>query len=159
MYARFAPAVHRRALSLLGRDADAWDAVQEVFERMLQARDDFRGQARPMTYVYRVTTNVCLNLLRRRSLRDVPGTAEAVAEEAVAPRSVESAQLLRLLVRKLTGREQEIAVLHFLDGLTQEEIAEVLGVSRKTVVRDLAHLREVAAALEGPVGGRSAGNG
>ncbi len=37
LYERYAPVIHRRALALVGRDADAWDIVQEVFEKMLQS--------------------------------------------------------------------------------------------------------------------------
>lgn len=51
LYERFAPQVYRRARRLLGRDADAWDAVQEVFEKVLSARSKFRGDAQPMTFL------------------------------------------------------------------------------------------------------------
>ncbi len=143
LYARFAPVVHRRARALLGRDADAWDVVQEVFERMLTAGAILREEASPMTYVYRVATNVSLNHLRSRRVRERP---ESPAEEpSIPPADCESAQTLRALLASLGVRQQEVAVLHFLDGMTQEEIASTLGVSRKTVVRDVAFIRERAA--------------
>jgi RNA polymerase sigma-70 factor (ECF subfamily) len=44
-------------------------------------------------------------------------------------------------------RELEVATLHFFDGLTQEEIAGMLDVSRKTIVRDLDSIRKKAAEL------------
>ena len=50
LYAQFAPVVFRRARVLLARDADAWDVVQEVFERMLTHGAGFRGEARPMMF-------------------------------------------------------------------------------------------------------------
>ena len=68
-YAQCAPAVYRRARTLLGRDDDAWDAVQEVFERMIKHSAEFRGEANPMTWAYRITTNVCLN--RRAQVSNV----------------------------------------------------------------------------------------
>src|SRR5207253_2763459 len=54
LYTQLAPAIHRRARLLLGRDADAWDVVQEVFEKMLQMGERFRGEAQPMTWAWRV---------------------------------------------------------------------------------------------------------
>jgi RNA polymerase sigma-70 factor (ECF subfamily) len=150
LYETFGPAIHRRALALLGREADAWDAMQEVFEKILRSGGAFRGEARPMTYIYRVTTNVCLNMLRQRRSRDPVEPLPAAEESAAEPRSVEAANLIRVLMSDLPERAREVAVLHFMDELSQEEIAEVLGTSRKTVQRDLDIIREKAAALGEP---------
>ena len=146
LYATYAPVVFRRARLLLGRDADAWDAVQEVFEKMLKAGDSFRGESRPMTWVYRITTNVCFNHLRSRGVRE-PMLTVVDSEPSVGVEAVESRNLLRVWLEKLDAREQEIASLLFIDGLTQDEVADVLGLSRKTINREVAQLREKAAAL------------
>lgn len=144
LFARYAPVVFRRARRLLGRDADAWDAVSEVFEKMLKSQDSFRGEARPMTWVYRVTTNVALNQLRARGLREAAVHGE---EPATGPEATEARQLLRVWMEHLTERELQVATLLYLEGLTQDEVADVLGVSRKTIVREVAALREKAAGL------------
>jgi len=156
LYARYSPAIFRRARLLLGRDADAWDAVQEVFTRMVTDGDSFRGEARPMTWVYRITTNTCLNLLRSRKLReprltlvgqDGSADEDALPElEATGLSSVEARQLIDTWLRTLTERELEVASLLYLDGLTQQEVADVLGLSRKTILREVEALR---AKLEG----------
>ncbi|NVJ08080.1 sigma-70 family RNA polymerase sigma factor [Myxococcus sp. AM001] len=142
LYEKYAPTVHGRARTLLGRDSDAWDAVQEVFCRLLQAGGAFRAEARPMTYIFRVTTHVCLNMLRSRALKDVPVQAPTEAEAAGEdPQEVEARNLLRVLARELDDRALQIATLHFVDALTQEEIVEVVGLSRKTVGRELEKVR------------------
>ncbi|MFP2912589.1 sigma-70 family RNA polymerase sigma factor [Pyxidicoccus sp. 3LFB2] len=148
LYELYAPTVYRRARTLLGRDSDAWDAVQEVFCRLLESGAAFRAEARPMTYIYRVTTNVSLNLLRSRALRDVAASEPASSEEAAsAPGEVEARNLLRALARELDERALQIATLHFMDSLTQEEIVEVVGLSRKTVGRVLEQVRARAREL------------
>ena len=147
LYEQCAPAIHRRALELLGRDADAWDVVQEVFEKMLRTGGHFRGDASPMTYAYRAATNASLNVLRARAVRDAAAPAVAAEEPAIEPPRVEIASFVRALLARLSDREQEVAVLYFLDELTQDEIALTLGRSRKTVVRDLASIRAKAAEL------------
>ena len=58
LYRRYGPSVLRRARTLLGNDADAQDAMQEVFMKVMRSSDDFRGAASPMTWLYRVTTNL-----------------------------------------------------------------------------------------------------
>jgi RNA polymerase sigma-70 factor, ECF subfamily len=151
LYARYAPVVFRRARRLLGRDADAWDAVQEVFQKMLTAHESFRREAQPLTWLYRITTNLCLNMLRARMLRE-PGLPLG-DEGTVGQEAVETRDLLRAWLKGLEPREQEVATLLFIDGLTQDEVADVLGVSRKTIGRDVAALRAKAAALGALPGG------
>ncbi|MBI3181347.1 MAG: sigma-70 family RNA polymerase sigma factor [Myxococcales bacterium] len=150
LYEEFAPVVHRRALAMLRRDADAWDVVQEVFERMLRSGFNFRREARPMTYVYRVTTNVCLNALRGRKVREP--SASSPEEPAVDQAAAEAADLLAALAGRLSERQLRVAALHFVDGLTQEEIGQVLDLSRKTIGRELEAIRSEAAALAGAPG-------
>jgi RNA polymerase sigma-70 factor (ECF subfamily) len=100
-----------------------------------------------MTYVYRTTVNVCLNMLRARVVREPAGLS--LAEEL--SEHIESAAEARDLLGRLTGtlseRSLQVFCLHFMDGLTQDEIAEVLGVSRKTIVRDLDSIRVAARSL------------
>jgi RNA polymerase sigma-70 factor (ECF subfamily) len=146
LYTQLAPAVHRRARLLLGRDADAWDIVQEVFEKMLEMGDSFRNEAQPMTWAWRITTNLCLNHLRARRLRE-PALQLVSAEATVDLRSAETRQLLEVWLTQLDEREQQIAALLYIDGLTQEEAADVLGLSRKTIGREVEQLRAKATAL------------
>lgn len=146
LFVQFAPVVFRRARRLLARDADAWDVVQEVFERMLSHGASFRGEARPMTWVYRVTTNVSLNLLRSRRLRE-PLLTVAGDDAASGVDGVEARQLLSKWTERLDERELEIASLLFIDGLTQQEVAEVLQLSRKTIGREVDELRAKLEAL------------
>lgn len=141
LYAQYAPVVYRRARVVVARDADAWDVVQEVFERMLTHGSGFRGEARPMTWVYRVTTNVALNHVRGRKLREPLLTAVA-DEPATGEDQVEARQLLSKWLGHLDERELEVATLLYLDGLTQQEVADVLGLSRKTIVREVEELRQ-----------------
>jgi RNA polymerase sigma-70 factor (ECF subfamily) len=147
LYARYAPVVFRRARRLLGRDADAWDVVQEVFERMVKSGASFRFEARPTTWVWRITTNACLNALRARGVREpvLSAVEDEGSDEGVT--GIEARELLAKWLQHLDEREVTIATLLFLDGLTQDEVADVLGLSRKTIGREVAELRAKAQAL------------
>ena len=95
VYARCAPALYRLALRMLGREAEAWDAVQEVFRRVLERPGAFRREAQPMTYLYRAMTNHCLNVQRaerRRRLAE-PGATEDAAPEAGISAALDAEQL------------------------------------------------------------------
>ena len=94
-----------------------------------------------MTWVYRVTTNLALNHLRGRKLRE-PMLTVVPVEPSTGLDQVEARQLLSKWLGHLDERELEVATLLFIDGLTQQEVAEVLGLSRKTIVREVDELRQ-----------------
>jgi RNA polymerase sigma-70 factor (ECF subfamily) len=146
LYRRYAPVVFRRARRFVALDAEAWDVVQEVFEKLLVAGDGFRREARPMTWVYRITTHVALNHLRARGVRD--RTAMPAPEPSTEMSDVEARNLLSVWAQHLTDRELSVATLLYVDGLTQEEVADVLGLSRKTIGREVEALRQKVTQLE-----------
>ena len=140
---RFGPMVLRRCRRLLRDEDEAMDACQEVFVRLLEHRD--RLEARyPSSLLYRIATNLCLNRIRDRRRR--PETVEeerllriACAEEPGA--GTEARLRLFSLFRRHPESSRTIAVLHHLDGLTLEQVAEMVGLSVSGVRRRLRLLR------------------
>jgi RNA polymerase sigma-70 factor, ECF subfamily len=147
LYEKYALHVHRRARQLVGNESDAWDVVQNVFVRIFESPSAFRGEARPMTYLYRVTTNLSLNLLRAKAIRQAAAPEVTAAQQVEPDAQAEARNLLMALASRLDDRQLNIAALHYAFGLLQEEIAEVLGLSRKTIGKELAEVRQVAATL------------
>jgi RNA polymerase sigma factor (sigma-70 family) len=147
LYRRYGPALLRKAERMLQDRDEAKDVVQGLFLDLLQ-RPDTPAE---LPYLYRAITHRCLNHLRDRrnqgrllsnaeaSLR---GLARTFLEERVVDR-----QLLASLADRIDAQAWEILVYHFVDDLTQEEIAGLIGTSRKTVVRRLQGIREEARRL------------
>jgi RNA polymerase sigma-70 factor (ECF subfamily) len=132
---------------MLGDAAEAEDAAQEVFLTILVKGQQFRGEAQIGTWIYRVTTNLCLNRLRGGRRRETREQAEAVRDWLAAggmdpEQRVEARRELERLLADVDELAQEVFVLKYLDGLTQEEIAEVTGKSRRTVGKRLALLEQ-----------------
>ena len=132
LYTTHGPMVLRRARLLLHDDQAARDALHDVFLRVLRAEGEFRAQASPATWLYRIATNHCLNVLRDERRRVELRTrylrpASEAGGDADAP--IQLAQILRNVRPEL----QEIAIYHLVDELKHEEIAELLGVSRRTI--------------------------
>jgi RNA polymerase sigma-70 factor, ECF subfamily len=147
LYEACAPSSFRRARELLGSDADAWDVVQKVFCRLAESDLLHQAQARPMAYVYRATTNACLNELEARRVRgrSMHGSNDTIRAHGEA---VHARDLLEKLDERIDDLDRRILVLSFHDGLPQEEIADVLGVWRRTVGRRLSRLRGLVEELE-----------
>ncbi len=144
LYRKYATMVVRRARTLLGDEQSANDAMQEVFVRALRAGASFRGEASPVTWLYRVTTNYCLNQIRDTARRRELLERQGPATDAGPDRAQEDRFAVARLLETLRDDLQEIAVYYFIDQMNQDEIAEILGVSRRTVGNRLQEFRQSA---------------
>jgi RNA polymerase sigma-70 factor (ECF subfamily) len=135
--------VYRRARQLLRSPADATDAVQDIFLSIVRRPAQLDGVKRITAWLYRATTHYCLNKLRdRRGQLRLLGAIRPTS--SVAPRSEVFAQV-RSLLDRLPEPLAEVAVYHHLDGLTYDEIAELLGCSRRQVGYYLERLHALVA--------------
>ena len=139
LYREWGPFIHRRCRRLLGNDEEAEDALQEVFVRVLRSIERYEEQGKILNFLYRVTTNHCLNQLRARKNRP---EMFATTDREVAPASDPSAaaagrELLTGIFEHLDEDARTVLYLRKVDGLTVQEVADVVGFSRKTVGRRL----------------------
>jgi RNA polymerase sigma-70 factor (ECF subfamily) len=142
VHRRYGPFLRRRCLILLRERALADDAFQEVFMKLLRHGAPFRSAPHPMRWLHRVTDHACFDLLRtrRRSRLASPlDEAEDLVHPGVAP-DVRHAVLDAL--SGLSDEDKQIAVLAFVDGMSQQEIADDVGYSRVTVNKRIAAIRE-----------------
>lgn len=137
LYRKYGPAIYSRCRRLLKDDALAEDATQEVFVRVMGHISSAPEEKAALAWVYRISTNYCLNMIRDRSKQAEP--MEELPE--VAQDGHEAAFLDRDLAMQLVNRAPEQlrapAVLYYVDGLEQEQIAQTLGISRRTVINRL----------------------
>lgn len=148
--------VYSIALRMMGNEADAADAAQEAFIKAYGALDSFRGESRFSSWLSRLTTNVCVDLLRRRkrsaalSLSELGGDEEEPEELPIpdlrfAPElMLERKELRRALSRaleRLPVDARRILVLRELGGLSYEELGAELGLESGTVKSRLNRAR------------------
>lgn len=141
--------VLRRCRRLLQDEDAALDAMQDVFVKVLSKKENLT-QAYPSSLLYTIATNHCLNVIRKEK-RVSPDNA--LLEQIVSSEVLEDKAVSRLFLDQLFSREKAstktIAVLHYLDGLTLEQTAEMSGMSVSGVRRRLRKLREAGIRLEG----------
>ncbi len=144
---RYGPMVLRRCRQLLLNPDDALDACQDVFVRLLERRERLTVEF-PSSLLYRMATNVCLNRIRDRGRSPHTGDAREETLHAIAcAGGTGAASQARLLLDWLFGRNPEssrtIAVLHYVDGLTLEQVAQETGLSVSGVRKRLRKLRQI----------------
>ena len=146
VYQQHSQAIFRRCLRLLRCEELAKEAMQEVFLRLLESPDAFAGRSNISTYLYAVASNRCLNRLRNDRRRGGAWQQAVLAEWQSGDTDNFADQVERRLAIKALLREQDevttlIVLHHYVDGLSQGEIAELMGVSRVTVNQRLAKFR------------------
>ena len=143
-YADYGYIVLRRCLAYLGDLPTAEDAVQEVFVRALDNVATYRGEASPRTWLCRIADHLCIDILRRDRRSPLRMLEEGDLERAISNDDRTSFVAVRQLLVQLDLDSQRLAVLYFLDELTQEELAKELGLSRRTIGKRITLLVERA---------------
>ena len=146
LYEKYGPMVLRRCRYLLRNEEKALDAMQDTFVQVLRHEKRLSMDA-PSSLLYRIATNICLNMLR--SERRHPQTSdEKVLMSIVDSTGHESSIINRHFLDKVFGREppstKTIAILHYVDGMTLQEVADEVGLSVSGVRKRLRGLKERA---------------
>lgn len=165
--------VYARCRTLLGDPADAADATQEVYLRVLRSIVGFRGEAAFGTWLHRVTVNVCATALRRRgdvrARGQVAGTTAFAAPDSpdvvTSPDDVEGrvaeldqAQQVATAVAALPEDARAVVVLRDVHGLSTKETAAVLGIRESAVKVRLHRAHAKLRAAQAANGDRSLGH-
>ncbi|HEY4015564.1 MAG TPA: sigma-70 family RNA polymerase sigma factor [Polyangiaceae bacterium] len=142
LYERYGFLLLRRCRTILRDSSAAEDALQQVFEKLLRNGAGIRDADQPLRWLYRVADRCCFDLLRRRRRSpESPMDVEAATSPAHPAIDVEARNAVMALLATLDVDEQRMAVLLFVDGMSQGEIAAELGVSRVTVNKRVQALR------------------
>ncbi|MEV0199833.1 SigE family RNA polymerase sigma factor [Nonomuraea sp. NPDC050691] len=136
----------RLALIMVGDQATAEDVVQDAFARTHAGRSRLRDPGKALVYVRSAVLNGCRSVLRRRATvfrRAVPYEPPVWSAESAALVGEERRQVL-IALSALPPRQREALTLRYYLDLTDQEIAETMGISggtaRSTIARGLAAL-------------------
>ena len=139
--------VYNLALRMTGNSEDAADMAQEAFIKAYNSLTAFRGDSKFSVWLYRIVSNVCLDFLRSRSRKQTVSLSTEnddgeeveldIADETHSPEQLLDRSLTRDAVRRglaaLPPDHREILLLREIQGLSYEEIADVLGLEAGTV--------------------------
>lgn len=148
--------IYNLALRYLGNREDAMDASQEVFLRVFRFLPGFQEESGFSTWIYRIGVNVCKDMLAKRSRRnelplEIPDDEEdyrtaEVSDSRYDPEAIaQQADLRKTLadaIGDLPQQQREMIVLRDIQGLSYEEIAQVLALESGTVKSRLSRARE-----------------
>ena len=145
--------LHRICRGYTAVQSDHEELFQEIVHQLWRSHASFRGDASPVTWVYRVALNTAITAMRRRTRRPELVPLESAAEPAAVETGEDRAQLalLYLAIRRLDDVERAL-IMCYLDDLSYKRIAEVLGISESNVGTKLnrtkAKLRDLVREME-----------
>ncbi|MEW5855751.1 MAG: sigma-70 family RNA polymerase sigma factor [Myxococcota bacterium] len=177
LMSRYQHRVYAVAYGMLHSRDDAMDVVQEAFLKVHRHLDRFQGQSSFYTWLYRIVVNLSIDLRRKRARSRTDQLNDALApdpdraaELEVSParpgaqplENAEDRELGRQIQGALDGlteNHRAILVLREVEGLSYEEMATVLGISKGTVMSRLFHARQNMQKALRPVLGLKEGEG
>jgi RNA polymerase sigma-70 factor (ECF subfamily) len=149
---RHSTAVFRLAYRLTGNEHDAEDVVQEAFLKAHRQLKHFESRSRFGTWVHRITANCAYDLLRKRARRQEEPEAPLLTSDDPSPERIVFSGEVKLRLKgamaRLSPSERSAFLLRHHEGLSIEEIGEVLGVEKSSAKQTIFRaVRKMRAAL------------
>lgn len=154
---RYKAKVYNYIYRMTGSSDDAEDLTQEVFIRMYTSIDSFRSQSSLSTWLFRIASNLCIDRFRRSKTRttafslDEPiqgndsESGHEIPDSTYEPQrlleNTEMAEQIQLSLAQLPEKLRAAVILHDVEGLPYEEIAQIVGCPLGTVKSRLFNAR------------------
>lgn len=143
-YKKYGPMVLRRCRSLLRDEHRALDAMQETFIKLLRYKDKLDDSG-PSSLLYRMATNICLNMIKSDS-RKPETESDEILEYIASNENIEKKTWAKDLIEKIFHTEKastrEIAVMLYVDKMTLEQTAREVGLSVSGIRKRMRLLKE-----------------
>src|SRR5262245_54601746 len=152
LYHRHASAIEAHCSRLLGRSADASDAVHETFARVLARADAHASDEHAVRSLFRISTHVCIDVLRQRGVRTraLPELALRAHQLQAQSTDYDARARFAKLLERCDELGRSILLMHVCEGRGRSEIAGALGTSRRTVWSRLKRIEQLAGELRVP---------
>jgi RNA polymerase sigma-70 factor (ECF subfamily) len=150
LYLKYAHRVHWLARGYLGDAEMARDALQETFMRIFDRVHAFKGETGLGKWIYVIAKNVCLDEIKRpcrQRLSYVPSEeldgleVDGGASSDALVERLEITDRVNGIIERLEPKKRMTFLLHYVDDLTADEIGEIMGEGRGTVLKRLKRIR------------------
>jgi RNA polymerase sigma-70 factor (family 1) len=143
LFDRYAPRIYKFAFSYLKNRSDAEEIVQNVFMKIWEKRSSIKASENIKAFIFTITTNKIYDFIRRKNIEHTyhdqailnQGSNENNSWNSIVYKDVQ--QTISKLSNKLPSQQQRVFNLSKMEGLTNDEIAFKMGISKRTVENDL----------------------
>lgn len=152
---RYQTQVYSLAYRMVGNEADAQDLAQEAFVRAWRALDSFQFSSQFSTWLYRLTSNICIDFLRSQKKRkhisltvlqddeqqqwDMPDHRPLPEEQMIVAQEREA---LAKAIAALDPEYRQVLILRIVNDCSYQQISQIMGIREGTVKSRLSRARE-----------------
>ena len=155
LVAQYKDLVFTLAIRMLKHREEAEEVAQDVFVKVFKSLNNFKGDSKLSTWIYRVTYNCCLDQLKKtkKFLKDVPidehnyNKIDAIDNALDGLIKEEKQQIIRNCVNKLPEDSSALVTLFYFDELSLDEISHITGIEANTVKVKLFRARKKLAKI------------
>lgn len=151
---RHQKSIYNLSFRFMGNSQDAWDATQETFIRLIKKANSFKGTSKFSTWIYRITCNVCKDILKKRKKTRAYSYEEQKLKKRAASKDkfyeatdrileTEEIDEIQNLLQKLPPKLKIVTVLNDIYNLKYKEISKVLNIPLGTVKSRVSRSREI----------------
>lgn len=152
LYRKYAPKVFGKCLSLLRDEEAARDAMQDIFMKIMLNLSGFGERAQFSTWVYSITYNFCIDVIRKRKgknlftedIEKAPDIAEEVSDEWLLDLEV---RYLKRIMEALPIGDKAVLMMKYHDGMSIREISEAINKSESATKMQISRAKEKAQAI------------
>jgi RNA polymerase sigma-70 factor (ECF subfamily) len=144
LYANYSPSIYSHCYRFLRSAAGARDATQETFVRVMSRGIVVTCEKAAIGYLYRTSTNVCLNILSKQKMENRTAAELAMNAPNVRWSAFADREFVLVLLARCGEDRAQVAIMHYVGGMSQIEIADLLGITRKTVFNRLRSMACIA---------------
>ena len=145
------PFAYSVAFRMLGIEDQAKEVVQETMITIWQKLKKIKTAEVYRTWIYRIVVNKCYDQMRKRKRNPEFVTDDKVwelisdrisEEPSAALENSETAKIISILTEKLSSRQKAVFILSDLEGMSNDEVSDIIGISKSAVKANLYHARK-----------------
>lgn len=146
IYKRYSGKVYHKCLGMLKSSDEAMDATQDIFIKLYTKIADFEERAKLSTWIYRVTYNYCIDMLRRRKKdqklfspeSDIPDIEDEDDDTELLQIEVKK---LKVILDKIPEGDKAVLMMKYQDDMSIKEISAILGKTESSIKMKLKRAR------------------
>lgn len=154
LYRRYAGKVFAKCISMLGDEGQARDATQDIFIKVLLNLSKFTEQSSFSTWIYSITYNYCIDLIRKKKKVPLIFTEDVSRVSSETEVEIPDSVLLEMkqerlaqVLEKLPPGDRAILMMKYIDDLQIKDIGDILGKSESAIKMQIMRAKQKAQAI------------
>jgi RNA polymerase sigma-70 factor (ECF subfamily) len=148
LYEKYGFLILGRCRRILGSEQEAWDALQDVFVKLIENYETLRQKQRVVAWVYTAATNHCFNLLRRRKRMVREGEYDEMRSHEDLEQRLSARDIITHVMRWHGVKVRDAVYYTYVEELDQREIQKLTGQSPATIRRNLKRFKDSLPAIK-----------